>query len=67
MNINKKNMVNVRSEVKVRFVGSTYGATVAPVKVPKAPFSKIPIPCHPIPRLMTWGGGGVAPARREIA
>lgn len=57
----------LRLELKVRFVGSTYGATVAPVNVPKAPFSKIPIPCHPIPRLITWGGGGVAPARREIA
>jgi hypothetical protein len=50
------------------FVGSiTYGATVAPVKVPKKPFSNTPTPCHPIPLLITYGGGGVAPANRETA
>jgi hypothetical protein len=43
------------------------GATVAPVKVPKKPFNKTPIPCHPIPRPITKGGGGVAPANRESA
>lgn len=44
-----------------------YGATVAPVKVPKKPFSNTPAPCHPIPLLITYGGGGVAPANRETA
>jgi hypothetical protein len=51
-----------------RFVGSiAYGATVAPVKVPKKPFNNTPAPCHPIPLLITYGGGGVAPANRETA
>jgi len=50
------------------FVGTiAYGATVAPVKVPKKPFSNTPTPCHPIPLLITYGGGGVAPANRETA
>jgi hypothetical protein len=49
----------LRHHKNVEFV--THGATVAPVNVPKNPFNKIPIPCHPIPRLITNGGGGVAP------
>ena len=46
---------------------STYTETVEPVSVPKRPFSKIPIPCQPIPRLRTWAGGGVALASRDAA
>jgi len=41
--------------------------TVEPVSVPKRPFSNIPIPCQPIPRLRTWAGGGVALASRDAA
>ena len=45
----------------------TYTETVDPVSVPKRPFSNIPIPCQPIPRLRTWAGGGVALASRAAA
>lgn len=41
--------------------------TVDPVPVPNRPSSKVPIPCHPMPLLSTYAGGGVALANRAAA
>jgi len=48
-------------------MSDAYTETDEPVSVPKRPFSNIPIPCQPIPRLRTWAGGGVALASLDAA
>lgn len=58
---------NWRKWFEIIHTSSTYIETLEPLSVPNKPFKRIPMPCQPIPRLRTWGGGGVALASRAAA